>query len=84
MRLFPSSSGSTSTYCPRQWAVHLRRKARPATSTQRIEPTTTDVRVATEGVGKRRRTALTWRARWLFASGPKHCSRKEQGWQSFW
>lgn len=75
MLLFTSSSSCTSTYCPRQWAVQVRRSARPATSTQRIAPTTIGVRVATEGVGKRWRTALTRRARWLLASGPKHCSR---------
>jgi hypothetical protein len=75
MRPFPSSSGSTSTYCLRQWVVQVRRSARPATSTHRIEPTTMGVRVATEGVGRRRRTALTRRARWLLASGPRHGSR---------
>jgi hypothetical protein len=39
-----SASASTSTYCPRQWAVQVRRSARPATSAQRIGPSVTGFR----------------------------------------
>jgi hypothetical protein len=39
-----SASASTSTYCPRQWAIQVRRSARPATSTQRSGPSRTGLR----------------------------------------
>jgi hypothetical protein len=59
------ASGRISTYCRRQWVIQLRRSARPATSTQRIGPSRTDLRSIGTGAGggKRRRTALTRRAR---------------------
>jgi hypothetical protein len=78
MFLGASASTSTSTYCPRQWAVQVRRSALPATSTQRIGPSRTGFRETSAGGGKRRRTALTRRARSPLAPNAKHCSRREQ------
>src|SRR5450755_354659 len=60
-----SASGRISTYCLRQWVIQVRRRARPATSTHRIGPSRTGLRSTGTGAGggKRRRTALTRRAR---------------------
>src|SRR5437764_9436812 len=59
------ASGRISTYCLRQWLIQVRRRARPATSTHRIGPSRTGLRSTGIGAGggKRRRTALTRRAR---------------------
>jgi len=66
--------------------IQVRRSARPATSTHRIGPSRTGLRSTGTGAGggKRRRTALTRRARSPLAPDARHCSRKEQGWQSVW
>jgi hypothetical protein len=71
-----SANGSTSTCCLRQWAVQVRRRARPATSLHRVAARTPVCGSTTKGVGNRRRTALTLRARLPLAPRPRHCSRR--------
>src|SRR2546421_6859901 len=77
-----SARESTSTNYLRQWAVQVRRRARPATSLHRVAGRTPVRGSTVAGMGKRRRTALRRRARFPLAPGLRHCSRSAHLWQS--
>src|SRR5450755_3276739 len=79
-----SGSGTISTCCLRQWVIHVRRSIRPATSTHCVAARIPCVSSTDEGAGKRRRTALTRRARFPLAFRARHCSRRGQHKQSSW